>query len=209
MKLLRLFVVLSGIVVFLEAGLVLKAFSAKHHAMQMLQTADKFRLGVTSKDQAETEFARVGLKTEDEGCSASAGTCQGFSVQLSNYPRFSSDSFNEFVYLTVAHLSLFRTAGIAGNFYFYSDHLKWMQVDFGAERSDVGVTLISTGLGDEKGSALRHDYHTGSDTFVRVLDPSQWQGVSLNSSTLLNLNCLASVRGCNSNGALWTAIPKP
>jgi hypothetical protein len=209
MKLLRFFVVLSGIVVFLEIGFVLKAFSAKRHAMRLLQTADGFRLGVTSKDQAETEFARVGLKTEDEGCSANVGTCQGISVQLSNYPKFSSDSLNEFVYPAVAHLSLFRTAGLAGNFYFYSGHLKWMEVDFGTERSDVGVTLISTGLGDEKGSALRHDYHRGSDTFVRVLEPSQWLAISLNSSTLLNLNCLASVRGCNSNGALWTAIPKP
>ena len=208
MKVLRLFLTLLCCWMLLQFGLYLKARSSRRQAMRMLQTVDGFRLGLTSKAQAEAALSQIGLKTEDEACSAVVGTCQGIAVEVANYPIPSADIFRAAVF-TAARLSLFPPTYLVGNLYFYSDRLGDLSVRFSTERATVGIWLVSTDMGELYGRGWRHNYQDGSDMFVRVAEPAQKRSGSLGASDTLNLNCFVSPRGCNINGQLVVGLPKP
>jgi hypothetical protein len=190
-----------------ELAMVMKSVTSRRKATMMLQAADTFRLGLTSKAQAQTSFSHIGLKTSDEACSASRGSCEGIAVEIANTPELSENTAGRIASYAIAHISVLRPASLTGNFYFVSDRLKHMSVRLATARADVGVELKATDYDEDAVTIMRHDYHTGSDTFEQNAGPSRQGGVSLGAARLLNLNCLESLFGCSANGELWLRVP--
>jgi hypothetical protein len=100
----------------IEVLLVIRAVQAKATAIQMLRAVDRFRLGVTSKAEAEASLRALKLTPEDEACSAVVGTCQGIGVVLSNQPQLPRGDIAYFLENAVGKISIVRPTYVVGNF---------------------------------------------------------------------------------------------
>lgn len=137
----------------------------------MLRAFDGFRLGATSKTEAESRLVELGLAPEDEACSAPVGSCEGIGIVLSNYPEMRHKGDTAFLMdYVVGEISIFRPTHVVGNFYFYSDRLQFGGVSFSTDKASVGTEFASSEPGQDAIPVWRRNNRTGNETYFRVLD---------------------------------------
>jgi len=206
MKLARVVAVIALCLVLVEVGLGLQASSSKAKAVQLLQVVDGFRLGETSKAEAQRRLRPLGLALQDEPCSSSTGPCDGIGIELANYPEPSRALLASMFEAIAAKFSIFRPTYLVASFYFHLDRLSVATVTFSSDNSSIGTMLASTDSGQQPTSEWRRSNRTGGETFVNVLEPVHQQTASLSSSSLFDLGCMESFRGCKSEVELWPSI---
>jgi hypothetical protein len=206
MKIARVFAVLACLFVLLEVGLGLEARRSKVKALQLLQTIDRFTLGVTSKTEVKSELRQIGLVPIDEPCSSFNGPCDGFGVELANYPESSQSAIIAVQDFVLARISVFRPTYLVANIHLHSDRFSEVTVEYSTGKTSIGTTLSSTDFHEDPTLEWRQNHRTGNWTFVRVLDHAHQQGASLNSADLFNLGCMESVLGCDSDSELWPSV---
>jgi hypothetical protein len=148
MRTTRVIVALACFFVLLEVGLGIEARRSKAKALQMLQTMDSFKLGVTTKTEVESELLQLGVIPQDEACSASTGPCQGVGIELANYPEPSPRALTSVLEIVAERISVFRPTYLVANFYFHSDRLAVTEVQFSTDKASIGTMLASTGQGE-------------------------------------------------------------
>jgi hypothetical protein len=167
---------------------------------------DRFTLGVTTKTEVESELRKLGLVPLDLACSSITGPCDGYGVELANFPESSQHAIAAVQDIILDRISIFRPTYFVANFYFHSDQLAEAGVSFSTDKAAIGMELGSTDLGEEAKVEWRRGNHAGHKTYVRILDPAHQQEASLHSSGLFDLGCMASIRGCNTESELWPSI---
>jgi hypothetical protein len=208
MKLFRIVLAIVCCFVLMELALGLVAVRSKAKALQMLQTMDSFKLGTTSRTEADSELRQLGLIPQDEACSASTGPCKGIGVELANYPESSQRAVASVLEFVARRISAFRPTYVVANFYFHSDRLAVAEVQFSTDKASIGTMLASTDSGEHETTEWRRNNRTGNETYVRVLDPAQEEGALLRSADIFDLGCMDSIRGCNTALRLWPSSPR-
>lgn len=133
-----------------EIASAIRALRTRTTALQMLRAVDHFRLGATSKAEAESRLVKLGVTPEDEACSAPAGSCEGIEIVLSNYPRLPlNGDIAGIVDYGIGKISIFRPTYVVGNFYFYSDRLQSGGVSFSTDKASVGTEFASADPGED------------------------------------------------------------
>jgi hypothetical protein len=191
---------------FIEVVLVIKAIRARATAIQMLRAVDLFRLGATSKTEAETKLRELKLTPEDEACSAPPGSCEGIGVVLANYPQMSRGSIASVLGVAASEISVFRPTSLVGNFYFYSDRFQSAEVAFATDRTFVGTAFAATDSSEHAVSSWHRNNRSGHERYFRVLDPAHQKGTSLGSADIFDLGCMESFWGCNTDSQLWPSV---
>jgi hypothetical protein len=200
---------LACIILMLEVGLGLEAWRSKATALQMLQTIDRFRLGMTSKNVAELELRQLGLAPRELACSTISGPCDNIGVELANFPESSQSTIALVQNFVFDRISIFRPTYLVGNFYFHSDRLTCASIAFSTNKSSIGTMIVSTNdWGGDTTVEWRRANHTGNETYVRILDNIHQQGASLNSAEIFDLGCMASIQGCNTASELWPSVSR-
>jgi hypothetical protein len=196
--------ILACCFLLMQVVLVIKAIRARATAIQMLRAVDLFRLGVTSKAEAEIKLRELKLTTEDEACSAAPDPCAGIGVVLANHP-LSRGSLAS-VLAGVSVISVFRPTSLVANFYFYSDRLQLAEVAFATEKTFVGTSFAATDSSEHAVSSWLVNKRSGHERYFRVLDPAHQKGASLGSADIFDLGCMESFRGCNTASQLWPSV---
>jgi hypothetical protein len=203
MKPFRIVLAIVCCFILMELTLGLEAVRSKAKALQMLQTMDTFKLGVTSRAEVDSEMRQLGLVPQDEACSASTGPCNGIGLELANYPESSKRPVASVLEFIAERISVFRPTYLVANFYFHSDRLAVAEMQFSTDKASIGTMLASTNLGEHTTTEWRRNNRTGNETLVRVLDPAHEQGALFRLADIFDLGCMESIRGCNTALELW------
>lgn len=208
MKILRVVLVLAGCLFLLELPFQIQAMRSRHKAAQLLRTVDQFELGKTSKTEAVSELRQIGLEPAEDPCSSMYSPCQGFSVGIANYPMpFNGETATKLENVA-ARISLFRPTYLSTHCYFFGNHLVSVETEFSTDKMAIGYEIDSTELGEEARSEWRLSNRGWGKTFVRTMDPAHQPRASLSFSSAFNLDCMESVRGCNSDSDLWPTVSR-
>jgi len=198
--------VVACCLLLLEVVLVIRAVQAKATAIRLLQVVDRFRLGVTSKTEAEASLRALKLDPEDEACSAVVGPCEGIGFELSNQLLLPRGDIAFILEYAIGKISVFRPTYLVGNFYFNSDRLASGGITFSTDEVSIGTEFALADPVEEQFPLWRRSNRTGDESYFRVIDPVHEKEASLGSSNLFDVKCMKSFWGCNTAVELWPSI---
>lgn len=207
-RVIRATAVVACCLVLLQAALVPRAFKAKATAIQLLQTVDRFRLGVTSKAEAEASLRALKLTTEDEACSAVVGRCEGIGFEVSNQLQLPRGDIAYLLEFAIGKASLFRPTYLVGNFYFNSDRLVFGAMRFSTDKASIGTEFALADPVEVEFPLWRRNNRTGDESYFRSIGPMHQKEVSLGSSDVFDIGCMKSILGCNTPVELWPSISR-